>query len=121
MPPLKITNNCLAIGAYKAEFVGVEVSNHPEYGDGLKWAFAVTEGPHQGREAFRTTKCEPSPKNSCGRFLAALKGERPSVDLEVDPDDFGGRTFNILVAESPNGESTRVESFTPSGDSENRF
>ena len=121
MPAFKIVNNCLPIGAYLAEFVGVEVSNHPEYGDGLKWTFAVSEGPQQGREAYRTTKTQPTPKNSCGKFLAALKGERASIDLEVDPDDFAGQTYNILVTESQNGESTRIESFTPSGDNENQF
>ena len=90
MPNFKIESNGLPIGAYKAEFVGIEVSKHDKYGPGLKWTFAVTEGPQQGREAYRTATTPLSPTNCCGKFLAALKGERPSVDLVVNPDDFVG-------------------------------
>lgn len=94
MPRLTITNNSLPIGAYKCEFVGVEVTTHEAYGDGLKWTFLVTEGQHQGRECYRTTKCEPTPKNSCGRFLAALAGTKPADGMDVDTDEFVGRIYN---------------------------
>ena len=108
MSVLKIQNSSLPIGSYKAVFEGVETTTHEEYGDGLKWAFRVADGQHAGRECYRITKCEPTPKNSCGRLLAALSGASAKDGLEIDPDDFVGRPYLIIIAETQSG-STRVE------------
>ena len=60
----------------------------------------------------------PTPKNSCGRFLAALAGKAPAEDLEVDTDDYVGQTYMVTVGASQDGSSTRVDVFVPidSGD-----
>ena len=108
-----VSKNCLPIGAYLAEFDGVEGTDHPEYGDGIKFTFTVTDGPQKGRECFRTTKREPTIKNSCGRILAALAGVKPSDGLDVDTDDYIGHVYNVIVTESQSGDSTRIESLTP--------
>ena len=116
MPKFTIANNSLPIGQYRAEFLGIEATAHVEFGDGLQWKFLVSEGPQKGRTAYRTTKNEPTPKNSCGRFLAALKGEKPADGSEVDPDEFVGKLFDVMVTESQSGESTRIDSFSPAND-----
>ena len=116
MPKFTIANNSLPVGAYRAEFLGIETTTHIEYGDGLKWTFVIVEGPQKGHETYRTTKCEPTPKNSCGKFMASLKGERPADGLEIDPDEFVGKLFDVMVTESQSGESTRVDSFSPADD-----
>ncbi len=113
MSVLTITNNCLPVGAYRVQFVGMELTNHAEYGEGSRWTFIVTEGPFKGREVYRTTKCEPTPKNSCGRLLASLAGKKPSDGLEIDPEDFVGQTYNAIITESQGGDSTRVDAITP--------
>ena len=116
MPKFTIANNSLPVGAYRAEFVGIETTTHVEYGDGMQWKFVVADGPHKGRETYRTTKCEPTPKNSCGRFLAALAGVKPSDGMNFDTDEFTGKLYDIMVTESQSGESTRVDSFSPADD-----
>lgn len=113
MSKFTITNPCLPIGAYVAEFVGVEATDHPEYGGGMKFIFAVTEGSQKGRECYRTTKTEPTPRNSCGRLLAGLAGAKPSNGLDVDTDNYIGKVYNVLITESKGGDSTRIESLTP--------
>ena len=48
--------------------------------------------------------------------MAALKGEKPADGLEIDPDEFVGKLYDVMVTESQSGESTRVDSFAPAGD-----
>src|SRR5262245_26427353 len=36
-------------GVYRARFLGSKPDVHPEYGEGLKWEFEITEGPSAGR------------------------------------------------------------------------
>ncbi len=112
MPIITIANYSLPVSEYRAEFVGIETTTHFEYGDGLKWTFVIAEGPQKGRECYRTTKCEPTPRNSCGKFLAALASVEASDGLQIDPDDFVGQIYNVIVEEAQSGLSTRVESFT---------
>ncbi|NQU20607.1 MAG: hypothetical protein HQ567_04940 [Candidatus Nealsonbacteria bacterium] len=113
MPKATIKNNSVPIGAYTCTFDGIEEVDHPEYGPGWKWIFSVIGGEHEGRPCYRTTKDEPTPKNSCGRFLAALSGSTPADDLEVDTDDFLGHSYMCMVEASPSGEGTRIGSFVP--------
>ena len=113
MPRLVVKNSGVPIGSYVCEFVGTEPVEHDEYGDGLKWIFKIVEGTLAGKECFRTTKPEPTPKNSCGKFLAALDGKTPADGLDIDTDDFIGRRYAVMVGASQGGDSTRVETFVP--------
>lgn len=112
---MKIANNSLPVGAYECSFDGAEEADHEVYGAGLKWCFSVERGKHRGVKCYRTTKPDPTPKNSCGRILAALAGKSPADGLEIDPDDYIGRRYSVIVGESEGG-STRVESFTRMSD-----
>ena len=112
---MKIANNQLPVGGYECSFDGAEESTHEVYGDGLRWCFTVERGKHRSAKAYRTTKPEPTPKNSCGRFLAALAGKPPTDGLEIDLDDYIGRRYSVIVGESEGG-STRVESFARMSD-----
>ena len=116
MPKVTIQSSCLPIGTYCCTFEGIEQSNHDEYGPGWQWVFEVAEGRLKGRQAFRTTKDSPTPKNSCGRFLAALAGETPRDNLEVDYDEYLGHRYTVMVEAGSNGESTRIASFAPVAD-----
>jgi hypothetical protein len=113
MPRVVVRSNSLPIGAYTCTFEGVEEVDHPEYGLGWKWTFEVVQGRLKGQQAFRTTKDSPTPKNSCGKFLAALAGETPRDELEVDTDEYIGHRYTVMVEASPSGDSTRIGSFAP--------
>ncbi len=116
MPRLTVTDPCLPIGNYLCDFVGAVPVTHEQWGDGLQWTFKVVKGALAGREAFRTTKPEPTIKNSCGKFLAALAGASPSDGLDVDTDDFVGCRYAVMVGASQDGKSTRIETFVPEND-----
>jgi hypothetical protein len=98
-------------GQYLAKFVGVEETEHAEFGPGLAWKFQILEGPEHGRTVSRVTAPEPTEKNSCGKMIRALAGSRKVT--EVDSDEFVGQHYQILVGENAAGTSTRVESALP--------
>ena len=54
-------------------------------------------------------------KNSCGKFVAALAGQKPADGLNVDTDDYLTHQYKVMVTEAQSGDSTRVDSFTPTG------
>jgi hypothetical protein len=101
-------------GIYKATFEGVTKTNHPEYGDGARFDWKVTEGEHKGRIASRTGKPVPSAKNCTGRLMAGLLGRAIAPGERVSLAALVGKTFTIVVAAAPNGTATRVESCIPS-------
>lgn len=114
MSVFKIQNSSVDPGIYNAKFLGVEQTDHPEYGPGLKWIFEIIDdGDCEGKLVYRTTKTTPTPKNSLGKFLASLANQRVTDGLEVDPDIYVGKPYQVVVQESQGGTS-RVESFTQS-------
>ena len=108
-----IKNLSLPLGLHICTFEGIEVTSHLEYGPGWRWIFEVAQGNLKGKQCFRTTKDTPTPNNSCGYFLASLAGEIPRENLEIDPDEYVGRRYSVMVESTASGTSTRVASFTP--------
>jgi len=110
MASYRLRDPAVPPGVYVAEFDGVEHITHDTYGDGLMWKFVIARGRFKGRSVARVTSPDPTIRNSCGRFLAALVGKAPVDGLEVDPADYEGELYRITVAETSSGGS-RVESF----------
>jgi hypothetical protein len=107
-----IENRSVPTGVYKCVFDRIEENEHEKFGRGWKWCFIIMEGPHKDEEVYRTTKDYATPKNSCGRFLAALAGCTALEDKqEVETDDHIGEKYVVMVEPSPSGESTRIGSF----------
>jgi hypothetical protein len=111
MPFIIKSTDCPA-GVYKAQFKGVEEMSHPEYGPGLRFDFEIADEPNKGRRACRITSHDPTPRNAAGRMLCDLAGITPANGVSVDPADFVGRAYTIVVRESESGR-TRVESVCP--------
>jgi len=106
-----VKDPCLPEGVYDARFEGVEEVDHETYGSGWKWIFTVIDGPERGRKTFRTTKAEPTPGNSCGKFVGMLASVDPDEGLEIDTDNYVGNTYQVVVGSSGQNGNTRVESF----------
>jgi len=98
---------------YRAKFVGVERTDHPEYGPGARFDFRVIGGEHDGKIASRTTKMEPSAKNSCGKLMAGILGRPVNPGETVNLAAYIGKEFTIVVAAAPSGTATRVEQVMP--------
>jgi hypothetical protein len=97
-------------GLYKAEFLGVQKTEHEQYGAGARFDFKVVGGEHDGKIASRTCKPTPSPKNVTGKLMAGLLGGAMKPGEKVSLASCIGKVFTIVVGTAANGESTRVES-----------
>jgi hypothetical protein len=104
------TKKVIPAGVYDASFDGVELTDHPEYGAGLCWAWTILRGQFKGQQVFRTTKRVGTSKNSCGKFLLALTALPLEMASTEDTNDYIGRDCSVIV-ELSEGGSSRVESF----------
>jgi hypothetical protein len=100
-------------GFYRARFLGVDPTEHEEYGAGLKFVFEVVEGPHKGESATRITSTQPTPKNACGRMLAGITGEPLAPGAKIDLGPFVGKEYLLQVEGVANGNGTRVATAMP--------
>ena len=115
MPKLQIKNNDIPSGKYEADFIDCEVTDHPEYGAGLKWIWEITSGKYAGQFAYRTTKDLPTARNSCGKFLAMLAGGDRAAGVNGNTDEYRGKAFTNIIGNSEGGP-TRGESFVSADD-----
>jgi hypothetical protein len=109
---LTVTSGGPPTGSYAARFAGIEETTHDEFGAGLRWKFEVTQGEQAGKVASRTTGLRPTAKNGCGKMLAGVLGRELRAGEQLDPHQFVGREYLIVVGPTENG-STRVEAVVP--------
>ena len=100
-------------GFYKGTFQTVETTEHEEFGPGLKFVFAISEGDHKGESATRITGSEPTPKNAAGRMISGISGETLTPEKSVDLTPFVGREYLLQVEDCKSGNGTRVVTVMP--------
>jgi hypothetical protein len=106
------------IGIYTAEFVGLEQTDHAEYGPGLTWKFRIVVGPMAGQEVTRITSRKVSNANAAGKMFKHMTGlSTLTKDNVPDDSQFVGKLFSIVIEPTKTGDSTRVASATPQGSS----
>lgn len=106
----------LPCGNYKAEFLGTEMTDHEEYGAGIRWKFQVIdENEFEGFETSKTTAPHATAQNGTGRILAAISGlGRIDPTLgKVDLSTYIGQVYALQVIENSNG-GTKIDSIQPS-------
>ena len=99
-------------GSYRAEFVGVEKTNHELYGEGVVFQFRVTAGEHAGKIASRTGKPRATTGNTTGKMIAGLLGGQFKPGA-VSLDECVGRTYMISVGFGQDGKKCRGEAVMP--------
>lgn len=109
---VSVGGGCVPAGFYRAKFVGVEPTEHEEYGAGLKFVWEVVVGEHAGQQATRITSDKPTPKNAAGRMLAGLTGVTLKPGFKIDLAPCVGKEFLLQVEETQQG-STRVSTVMP--------
>ena len=102
-------------GFYKATFVGVEPTEHAEFGAGSKFVFEVADGDHAGTQATRTTSAKPTLKNKAGRFVSWISGASLATGATIDLDPFVGQEYLLQVEDAPSGTGTRIATVMPAG------
>ena len=99
------------IGSYYAFLCDVVETTHEEYGPGLRWDFEIDRGRYRRTIVSRTTKLEPTNRNSCGKFLSAVSGLPAEEAAQHDTDDFLETLGMIVVEQSPGSKGVRVGAF----------
>lgn len=103
------------VGSYRAKFKRWEQSTHAEYGDRVQFVWEIIDGEHKGAEASRFTGAKLSPKAALAKILGGLTGRKIGIGDEVNPDDYIGKEFLLIVAETESGAS-RVETVLPAAE-----
>ena len=91
------------VGGYRAKFVKWEQSVHEQYGDRICSTFQIVGGQHNGAETSRFTGAKLSPKAALAKILSGLKGSKIEMDENVNPDDYVGKEYMIVIAETDSG------------------
>lgn len=99
-------------GDYLAAYLGVEDTNHIDYGPGLRFQFEVTEGEYAGRKVSRYAPPQPTLGNITGRIIAGLVGRVLRRDEELDIEQYVGQEYRVTVEATEKG-STRVAKVAP--------
>jgi len=93
-------------GTHKATFAGIEPTETSR-GEALRWRWTLENGTEYAAFSDRN----PTTKNKVGRWLAALSGKAATEGVSVNPDDYVGRPYLLIVEQGDNG-STRLNTFT---------
>jgi hypothetical protein len=112
---MTVSSGSVPAGSYTGTFAGVEAQPEDKergYAPGVRWKFTINSGPYAGQSVSRITGATPSPKNGCGKILAGLVGRALKEGEQIDPDEFIGKAYMLVVAASQGG-GTRVEAVVP--------
>ena len=115
MPVFTVSSGGVPAGSYTGTFAGTEIqpeNKEKGYGVGTRWKFTIDAGPYAGQATSRITGNTPTPKNACGKMLAGLIGRALKEGEQIDPDQFIGKRYMLVVAAGPGG-GTRVEAIVP--------
>jgi hypothetical protein len=100
-------------GRYLSLLKSIESTHHEEFGAGVKFTWMIIESPGMGMHVYRTCGPNPSLTNAAGRLMAGVLGRQIKPGEEVSLAECIGRKYRVVVGQSTNGTSTRVESCTP--------
>jgi hypothetical protein len=112
-----VTNafECVPAGIYKGEFVSVEETTTSK-GKAWRWKFKITDAKASGKIVCELSDGErpASPANKTGRFLAALIGKPVADGDSVNPDDYIGKAYMLVIEPKPNAKpgETRLTTFS---------
>lgn len=93
-------------GSYKAKFESVSPFD-TKNGAALLWKFKAEDG--RLISGLSDAVNPPSPKNKTGRWLAALCNKPSIAGLQVNPDDYVGKSYLVIMVAKESG--TRLDTF----------
>jgi hypothetical protein len=98
-------------GAHKAVFKAL-MPCETSKGEAFRWVFEVVEGDHKGKIASDLSDRKVTTLNKCGRWLCALSGKPLADGTSVNPDDYVGKKYLVIVEAKENGRN-KIATFTP--------
>jgi hypothetical protein len=98
-------------GAHKATFKGLTPTETSK-GEAYRWVFEAIDGAHKGKVISDLSDRKVTTLNKTGRWLSALSGKPLADGTQVNPDDFTGKPFLVIV-EAKEGGRSKIATFTP--------
>ncbi len=100
----------IPVGEYLGKLIAVDEWNEnlDKFGPAVRFAWEILKGPFQGQEVSRITGTRVTKKTALGKLLVSMKGGAIEPGEEIDPTEFIGREYLLVVGETDSG-STRVE------------
>ena len=96
-------------GTYQAEFAEFNHELETSNGKAIRWAFTTDDG--RTVSGLSDRESPPTTKNKTGRWLAAISGKPLTAGVEVDPTDYIGQRYLLIVADKGNGIG-KLETFS---------
>jgi hypothetical protein len=104
----------LPAGMYRGTFASVE-ADETSKGKAWKWKFNVRDPKAEGKTVCEFSDAEgpPTLRNKTGRFLQALAGKALAEGTGINPDDYVGKSYLLVIEPKPDkpGE-TRLSTFS---------
>jgi hypothetical protein len=103
----------LPAGLYRGTFASVE-ADETSKGKAWKWKFHVNDPKASGKtvQEFSDAERPPTVRNKTGRFLMALAGKALSEGTGIDPDQYVGKTYMLVIEPRQDGNGTRLATFS---------
>jgi hypothetical protein len=98
-------------GAHKAVFRGITPTETCK-GEAYRWVFEVVDGDLKGKTASDLSDRKVTTMNKTGRWLCALSGKPLADGTEVNPEDYVGKKYLVIVEAKENGRN-KIATFTP--------
>lgn len=95
-------------GNYTATFQGLE-KIETQKGEAARWPFKTDDGL---TISSLSDASRPTTKNKLGRFLAGLAAKPLAAGTTVDPSEYVGRRYMVIVVDKGDGK-TDIAAFSP--------
>ncbi len=102
------TSDGVPAGTYRAKFKEVSPLT-TKNGNAYRWVFQADDG--KTISALSDAENPPTTKNKTGRWLSALSGKPLTAGVSVNPTDYVGRNYLVIVSPAENGK-TKLETFS---------
>lgn len=95
-------------GTYQATFNGLKATE-TQNGKAYRWAFRTDDGKEIS--GLSDAESPPTTRNKTGRWLCALATKPLQAGVQVDPDQYVGKRYFVIVTAHADNK-TKLETFS---------
>lgn len=95
-------------GAHQAAFTGMKPTETTN-GKAYRWSFRTDDGKEIS--GLSDAESPPTTRNKTGRWLCALSTKPLQAGVQVDPEQYVGKRYLVMVAAAPDNR-TKLETFS---------
>jgi hypothetical protein len=96
-------------GTYQGVFDSFDCELETSKGKAIRWAFKADDG--RTIDGISDRESKPTTKNKTGRWLAAISGKPLTVGTAVDPTQYIGKRYLLIVSDGGGGKG-KLDTFS---------